>query len=54
MTKPSESITAYGTKAERFREVREEIKESRGYEPSNSEVLGILLGKFDGDQFRRR
>lgn len=53
MPKPSESVTAYGGKAERFREVKEEIEEVRGWEPSNSEVLAVLLGEFDSDSYRR-
>lgn len=53
MAKPSESITAYGGKAERFREIREHIEEERGWEPTNSEVLGVLMAEFDADNLRR-
>lgn len=53
MARPSESVTAYGGKADRFREVAAVIEEQRGYEPSNSEVLSVLLGEFDADSYRR-
>jgi len=53
MPRPSESITAYGGKAERFREVKEFLTEQRGWEPTNSEVLGVLLSEFDETEHRR-
>lgn len=47
MAKPSESITLYGGKAKRFREIQQHIEEERGWEPSNSEVLAVLMSDFD-------
>lgn len=46
MTKPSESITLYGERAERFREIREDIESRLGYEPSNAEAIGIVMSEW--------
>ena len=46
MTKPRESITLYGGRAERFREIKSEIEESLGYEPSNAESLGLIMSEW--------
>jgi hypothetical protein len=47
MTKPSENVTLYGDKAEQFREVREELTAILGHEPTNAEVVGVLMAGWD-------
>lgn len=52
MTKPSESFTLYGERAERFREVRKDIEERLGYEPSNAEAIGLVMSEWnEGETF---
>lgn len=36
-------IKLYGTKAERFEEVKQRLVEELGYEPSNPEVVGLMM-----------
>lgn len=45
-------IKLYGSKSDRFEAIKHDITESLGYEPSNPEVVGILMSKFgtDADQ----
>lgn len=38
-------IKLYGEKGERFTEIKEELTEQLGYEPSNPEVVGILMAQ---------
>lgn len=40
-------IKLYGDKADRFEEIKKELTEEFGYEPSNPEVVGILMGNID-------
>lgn len=47
MTKSSEAVTLYGDRAERFREIQEDITDRLGYEPSNAETIGIIMSKWD-------
>ena len=47
MTNPSEAITLYGERAERFREIQMEISDGLGYEPSNAETVGLIMSKWD-------
>lgn len=42
-------IKLYGSKAERFEEIKAELTEQLGYEPSNPEVVGILMGHVDSE-----
>lgn len=42
-------IKLYSDKAERYEEVKSEITEKLGYEPSNPEVVGILMAGIDTD-----
>jgi len=48
MAKKSESLTLYGGKAERFRELKEDLENRLGYEPTKPEVIGHLLYHYDG------
>ena len=49
MTKSSEAVTLYGERAERFREIQEDITERLGYEPSNAETAGIIMSQWSLD-----
>jgi hypothetical protein len=42
-----EDLTLYGGKARRFREIRDELREQLGYEPSKPEVIGLLMAGYD-------
>ena len=52
MAEPTESLTLYGGKARRFREVKEALEERRGWEPDNSEVVGVLMAQFDETRYQ--
>lgn len=39
-------IKLYGGKAERFEDIKAELHEELGYEPSNPEVVGFLMAKY--------
>lgn len=43
------SIKLYGSKAERFEQIKAALTEQLGYEPSNPEVVGLLMASFDED-----
>lgn len=47
MPKPSESITLYGERAERFREIRHDLEKKLGYTPTNAEAVGIVMSEWD-------
>jgi hypothetical protein len=49
MAKQREDLTLYGGQAERFRELREELAEKLGYEPTKPRTIGHLLENYDGD-----
>lgn len=38
-------IKLYGSKADRFEAIKQDLTESLGYEPSNPEVVGILMSR---------
>lgn len=40
-------ISLRGPKAERFEDVKDAMVEELGYEPSNPELVGMLMGNFD-------
>lgn len=40
-------IKLYGSKSDRFEQLKEELEETLGYEPSNPEVIGILMAAYD-------
>lgn len=42
-------IKLYGSKAERFEDIKQELSKQLGYEPSNPEVVGILMAGVDED-----
>jgi len=43
------NIKLYGSKSARFQEIKEEIAERLGYEPSNAEVMGLLMATYPGE-----
>lgn len=40
-------IKLYGSKADRFTKIKTELSDQLGYEPSNPEVVGILMAGVD-------
>lgn len=40
-------IKLYGGKDDRFRLIKEEATKLYGYEPTNPEVIGLLLATYD-------
>ncbi|WP_290812843.1 hypothetical protein [Halovivax sp.] len=43
-------VKLYGDKAERFEEIKAHLTEQLGYEPSNPEVIGLLMATDDGER----
>lgn len=43
-------IKLYGTKGDRFEEIKQELSQQLGYEPSNPEVIGILMARIDTNE----
>lgn len=42
-------IKLYGGKGERFEEIKAQLAEELGYEPTNPEVMGILMAEYPTD-----
>lgn len=40
-------IKLYGSKGERFENIKAEMSERLGYDPSNPEVIGLLMSNYD-------
>lgn len=49
MSKPSESVTLYGDRAEQFRDIKDNLEEILGHEPRNAQVVELMMGDFDAD-----
>lgn len=47
-------IKLYGSKSDRFENIKEDLEDHLGYEPSNPEVVGLLMARYDGEQQRPR
>jgi len=45
------SVSLHGEKAERFREIKTELGEQLGYEPSNADTLGLVMAQWDDPEF---
>lgn len=43
-------VKLHGTKGDRFEEIKEQLTRELGYEPSNPEVVGILMAGSDADK----
>lgn len=40
-------IKLYGSKGDRFENIKDDLTEQLGYEPSNPEVVGLLMAQYD-------
>lgn len=47
-------IKLYGGKSERFQEIKQELSRELGYEPTNPEVLGIIMAAYTREDSERR
>lgn len=45
--KMTSHIKLYGSKGDRFEKIKEQLTEQLGYEPSNPEVVGMLMAGID-------
>lgn len=43
-------VKLYGGKAERFEEIKENLQAEFGYEPTNTEVLGVLMAVYSSSE----
>ncbi|MHC3438695.1 hypothetical protein ACYJ1Y_11500 [Natrialbaceae archaeon A-gly3] len=43
-------IKLYGDKGDRFEEIKADLTRELGYEPSNPEVVGLLMAAVDVDE----
>ncbi|AGB36136.1 hypothetical protein [Natronococcus occultus] len=42
-------IKLYGSKSDRFEEIKHRMEERLGYEPSNPEVVGLMMATYEDD-----
>ena len=42
-------IKLYGSKSDRFEEIKRTMEEQLGYEPSNPEVVGLIMAAYEAD-----
>ena len=54
MGTPTEEIKLYSGKAERFREIKNQLEKQLGYEPSNSEVFSHMVMEWSEQRADRR
>ncbi|MHC3438681.1 hypothetical protein ACYJ1Y_11430 [Natrialbaceae archaeon A-gly3] len=49
-------IKLYGSKSDRFEDIKTAMEEQLGYEPSNPEVVGLMMAAYesDGARFHQR
>lgn len=47
-------IKLYGGKGERFRQIKSALEAELGYEPTNPEVVGMLMAEYAADEPRLR
>ena len=43
-------IKLYGSKSTRFEEIKERMRRQLGYEPSNPEVVGLIMATYETDE----
>ena len=43
-------IKLYGSKSDRFEEIKRTMEEQLGYEPSNPEVVGLIMATYESDE----
>lgn len=46
-------IKLYGQKGELFEEIKADMTDQFGYEPTNPEIVGILMAKYECDTASR-
>jgi hypothetical protein len=44
------NIKLYGSKSRRFQTIKDELEAKLGYQPSNTEVVGILMAEYQTDE----
>lgn len=44
-------VSLYSDDAERFENVREQLKRELGYEPDRADVVRFMMSQFDPDEF---
>ena len=47
-------IKLYGSKSDRFEEIKERMEERLGYEPSNPEVVGLIMATYESQNGEAR
>lgn len=45
-------IKLYSGKARRFEEIKHHLEDELGYEPTNPEVIGMLMSLYDAEEGR--
>lgn len=43
-------IKLYGGKKERFEEIKNDLRDELGYEPTNPEVIGIIMARYTQEE----
>ncbi|MFA9428487.1 MULTISPECIES: hypothetical protein [Natronorubrum] len=43
-------IKLYGSKSDRFEEIKTNLEQQLGYEPSNPEVVGLIMATYETDE----
>jgi len=43
-------IKLYGSKSDRFEEIKTNIQQQLKYEPSNPEVIGLIMAAYETDE----
>lgn len=49
-TKMTSHIKLYGSKSDRFEKIKEKMADQLGYEPSNPEVVGLVMAAYETDE----
>lgn len=47
MTRPTENVKLYGERADQFRQKKQQLAEVLGHEPTNAQVVGLMMADFD-------
>jgi len=43
-------IKLYGSKSDRFEEIKTKMEQQLGYEPSNPEVVGLIMAAYETNE----
>lgn len=49
-TNMTSHIKLYGSKSDRFEEIKAKMEQQLGYEPSNPEVVGLIMAAYETDE----